>query len=99
MQLCILAKDFPLNKSALTHCSFVNDLFRCCLLLNLYINRESVVCSYTGMKEGEGRQENMAAGDALNKQDPSGTAQVQTASSHLEDLRLAWDFTVPDIWR
>lgn len=51
------------------------------------------------MKEGEGRQENMAAGDALNKQDPSGTAQVQTASGHLEDLRLAWDFTVPDIWR
>lgn len=37
---------FPLNKSTFTRCSFGNDLF-CCLLLSLYINRESVVCSYT----------------------------------------------------
>lgn len=36
---------FPLNESTFTHCSFVNDLFCCCLLLNLYINRESVVHS------------------------------------------------------
>lgn len=30
---------FPLDKSTFTHCSFVNDLFCCCLLLSLYINR------------------------------------------------------------
>lgn len=59
-------QSFPLNKSTFTHCSFVNDLF-CCSLWGLKINKESVVCSQTGMKEGEGRQENMAAGDVLNK--------------------------------
>lgn len=45
---------FPLYKSTFPHRSFVNDLFRCCLLLSLYINRESAVCSYTGMKGGRG---------------------------------------------
>lgn len=66
---------FPLYKSTFPHCSFVNDLFRCCLLLSLYINRESAVCSYTGMKGGGGEQENMAASDVLNK-----TLQLQPRS-------------------
>lgn len=85
---------FPLYKIMFSHCSFVNDLFRCCLLLSLYINRESAVCSYTEMKGGGGEQENMATSDVLNK-----TLQVQTASGHSEDLRLAWGFTVPGVWR
>lgn len=68
---------FPLYKSTFTHCSLVNDLFRCCSLLSLCINRESVVCSYTGMKEGGrgDRRTRRAASDVLNK-----TLQLQPRS-------------------